>query len=132
MRKREAFSFFILFMARITIDRMAFYAFHGCFKEESEIGTDFWVDCEFDCDTTKAEISDCIEDTVSYLDVYQTIKKEMEISSHLLEHVAHRIIKALFATFPQITYCKVRVHKLNPPLGGQMQGVSVNLERHRR
>lgn len=111
---------------------MAFYAFHGCFKEESEIGTNFQVDCEFDCDTTKAEESDSIEDTVSYLDVYQTIKKEMEVSSHLLEHVARRIINALLDTFPQITYCKIRVHKLNPPLGGQMRGVSVTLEQYRK
>lgn len=111
---------------------MAFYAFHGCFKEESEIGTNFQVDCEFDCDTAKAEKSDSIEDTVSYLDVYQTIKKEMEVSSHLLEYVARRIINALLDTFPQITYCKIRVHKLNPPLGGQMRGVSVTLEQYRK
>jgi len=130
--ERELAPFLVCFMARITIDRMAFYAFHGCFKEESEIGTNFQVDCEFDCDTAKAEESDSIEDTVSYLDVYQTIKKEMEVSSHLLEHVARRIINALLDTFPQIAYCKIRVHKLNPPLGGQMRGVSVTLEQYRR
>lgn len=130
--EREFAPFLVCFMARITIDRMAFYAFHGCFKEESEIGTNFQVDCEFDCDTAKAEESDSIEDTVSYLDVYRTIKKEMEVSSHLLEHVARRIINALLDTFPQITYCKIRVHKLNPPLGGQMRGVSVTLEQYRR
>ena len=45
-------------MARITIDNMSFYAFHGCFAEESTIGTHFSVDCEFDCDTSKAETSD--------------------------------------------------------------------------
>ena len=130
--EREFAPFLVCFMARITIDRMAFYAFHGCFKEESEIGTNFQVDCEFDCDTAKAEESDSIEDTVSYLDVYQTIKEEMEVSSHLLEHVARRIINALLDTFPQIAYCKIRVHKLNPPLGGQMRGVSVTLEQYRR
>ena len=62
---------------------MSFYAFHGCFAEESTIGTHFSVDCEFDCDTSKAETSDNIEDTISYLDVYQTIKQQMEIPSHL-------------------------------------------------
>lgn len=118
-------------MARITIDNMKFYAFHGCFVEESAIGTNFSVDCEFDCDTQKAEQSDNIEDTVSYLDVYQVIKQQMEIPSHLLEHVARRIINAMFDKFPQIDYCKIRVHKLNPPLGGQMHGVSVCLESNR-
>lgn len=110
---------------------MSFYAFHGCFDEESRIGTNFAVDCEFNCDTKNAEISDDIEDTVSYLDVYRVIKQQMEIPSHLLEHLTRRIIEALFEQFPQIDYCKIRVHKLNPPLGGQMTGVSVCLERHR-
>lgn len=119
---------FFGFMARITIDNMSFYAFHGCFAEESTIGTHFSVDCEFDCDTSKAETSDNIEDTISYLDVYQTIKKQMEIPSHLLEHLCRRIVDCLLDTYPQMDYCKVRVHKLNPPLGGQMKGVSVCLE----
>ncbi len=110
---------------------MAFYAYHGCFSEESTIGTRFLVDCEFDCDTSKAEITDEIADTVSYLDVYQTIKAQMAIPSHLLEHVARRMVESMLENFPQITWCKIRVHKLNPPLGGQMQGVSVCLERSR-
>ena len=133
--EREFAPFLVCFMARITIDRMAFYAFHGCFKEESEIGTNFQVDCEFDCDTAKAEESDSIEDTVSYLDVYQTQKqplRHLPCRQQMLQHVARRIINALLDTFPQIAYCKIRVHKLNPPLGGQMRGVSVTLEQYRR
>lgn len=118
-------------MARITIDRMAFYAFHGCFREERQIGTNFWVDCDFDCDTEKAELSDNIADTVSYLDVYGVIKAQMQQPSNLLENVARRIADKILETFPAISRCGVRVHKLNPPLGGQMQGVSVFVERFR-
>lgn len=79
---------FFGFMARITIDNMSFYAFHGCFAEESTIGTHFSVDCEFDCDTSKAETSDNIEDTISYLDVYQTIK----LYSLVNVQIAYRIL----------------------------------------
>lgn len=118
-------------MAEIRINKMSFFAHHGCFEEERKIGTNFIVDCEFELDTTLAEESDNINDTVNYLDVYQLIKKEMEIPSHLLEHVAKRIIDVILNNYPQISRCKVRVHKMNPPLGGQMQSVSVCLERSR-
>lgn len=107
---------------------MAFFAHHGCFEEERKIGTNFVVDCEFETDTTLAEESDDINDTVNYLDVYQLIKKEMEKPSHLLEHVARRIINAILKTYPEVERCKVRVQKMNPPLGGQMQSVSVTLQ----
>ena len=65
-------------MAEIHINSMAFFAHHGRFEEEKKIGTNFVVDCEFETDTTLAEESDDINDTVNYLDVYHLIKKEME------------------------------------------------------
>lgn len=118
-------------MAEIRINNMSFFAHHGCFEEERKIGTNFQVDCELEADTSLAEESDNINDTVNYLDVYQLIKKEMEKPSHLLEHVAKRIIDVILNTYPEVERCKVRVHKMNPPLGGQMQSVSVCLERYR-
>ena len=118
-------------MAEIRINSMAFYAHHGCFEEERTIGTNFIVDCEFELDTTLAEESDDINDTVNYLDVYQLIKKEMETPSHLLEHLTRRIINAILEKYPEVKRCKTRVQKMNPPLGGQMQSVSVCLERSR-
>ena len=75
-------------MARIEINDMRFYAHHGCFEQEQVIGTHFRVDLSFTTDTAKAEVSDNIEDTVNYLEVYQVVKREMMKPSHLLEHVA--------------------------------------------
>ncbi|MBP3762330.1 MAG: dihydroneopterin aldolase [Bacteroidales bacterium] len=114
-------------MALIEIHGMRFYAHHGCFEEEQAIGTHFQVDLAFTTDTSKAEVSDNIADTVSYLDVYQVVKREMLIPSHLLEHVAHRVGEAVLAQFPDTMTVKVNVHKMNPPLGGQMDSVSVQV-----
>ena len=68
-------------MSMIAIEGMEFYSYHGCFKEEKEIGTHFIVDFYFENDTKSAEISDNLSQTVSYLDVYLTIKEQMAISS---------------------------------------------------
>lgn len=118
-------------MAIIRINSMKFFAHHGCFVEERAIGTNFQVDCEFEVDTSLAESSDNIADTVNYLDVYQLIKKEMEKPSHLLENVGKRIIDVILDFYKEIKWCKITVHKLNPPLGGQMHSVSLTLERSR-
>ena len=118
-------------MATITINDMHFYACHGCFEQEQVIGTHFRVDLAFDADTSKAEQSDNIEDTVNYLEVYQTVKHEMEQPSHLLEHVARRICNAVLQRFAAVERVTVCVSKLNPPLGGQMDSVSVELSINR-
>lgn len=107
---------------------MRFYAHHGCFSQERAIGTHFVVDLSFNTDTTRAEQSDSIADTVSYLDVYQTVKREMQQPSNLLEHVARRVGEAVLKEYLAVTDIKVKVSKMNPPLGGQMHSVSVELE----
>lgn len=118
-------------MSMIAIEEMEFYSYHGCFKEEKEIGTHFTVDFYFINDTSRAEASDSINDTISYLDVYQLIKAEMAISSDLLEHVGRRIIKKTFTEYPSMEWAKVKIQKMNPPLGGQMKSVSFTLEETR-
>lgn len=114
-------------MALITINDMRFYAHHGCFEQERAIGTHFRVDLVFETDTRRAEETDNIADTVNYLEVYQVVKREMEIPSHLLEHVARRIGEGVRGAFPSVTAVRVKVSKLNPPLGGQMESVSVEV-----
>lgn len=118
-------------MAIIRIEDMEFYAFHGCFEEEQSIGTRFLVNMEMNVDTSLAQVSDNIEDTVNYLSVYQVAKKEMMKSSHLLEHVAERMANAVLEEFPGVEGLKVKVSKLNPPLGGKMRCVSVEIEKNR-
>ena len=106
---------------------MRFYAHHGCFEQEQVIGTHFSVDLSFETDTSKAEVSDNIADTVSYLDVYQVVKAEMMKPSRLLEHVARRVGESVLKNFPSVDSVTVKISKLNPPLGGQMDSVSVEL-----
>lgn len=116
----------------IAIEGMEFYSYHGCFAEEKEIGTHFTVDFYFKNDTTRAEVSDDIHDTISYLDVYQLIKAEMAISSDLLEHIARRAVNRIFETYPDMSWAKFKIQKMNPPLGGKMKSVSFTLEESRK
>jgi dihydroneopterin aldolase len=114
-------------MAFIELENMEFHSFHGCFKEERIVGNRFLVQFSFEVETKKSEESDNIIDTVNYQSVYRIVKDEMAQPSHLLEHVARRILDSVCTQFPEIEHAKVKVSKMNPPMGGKMQCVSVSL-----
>lgn len=115
-------------MSVISIEGMEFFAYHGCFKEEQVIGTKFRCDVFLKVDTTKAEQTDNLQDTVNYQSVFQVVKMEMETKSKLLENVGRRIINSVKKKFPQVEHVRLKIRKLNPPLGGKMDFVSVELE----
>ncbi|MCX6277364.1 MAG: dihydroneopterin aldolase [Bacteroidetes bacterium] len=115
-------------MGKIALEGMEFFAFHGCFREEQIIGTKFIVDLHVETDTTKPEISDNLRDTVDYVALYQCVKKEMEQKSHLLEHLAKRIMDQSRCLFPTINAIELKISKINPPMGGKMRQVSYLLQ----
>jgi 7,8-dihydroneopterin aldolase/epimerase/oxygenase len=116
-------------MGKIILEQMEFYAYHGCFQEEQIIGNRFIVNLELETNTAAAEISDKLSDTVNYQQVYNLVKAEMETKSHLLENIARRIVDKVMSAFPVISGIKLRISKMNPPLGGKMNAVSVELSR---
>ena len=113
----------------IEIEKMEFYAYHGCYAAEQLVGNKFRVDAEIRYDCSKPAQSDNIADALSYQTAYEVIAGEMMKTSHLLEHVAQRMIDALYRNFPQATYVKIRVSKLNPPLGGKIGSTGITLEK---
>ena len=73
--------------------------------------------------------SDNLKDAVNYQRVYEIVKQQMEMKSHLLEHIAGRILDAIYAEMKGITKDTVKVSKMNPPMGGKIGSVSVVLSR---
>ena len=112
---------------QITLDEMEFYAYHGYYTEERQIGTTFLVSVTLDVDFSATERSDELTDTLNYELVYNVVRHEMKTPSKLLEHVAYRLRDALTTHFPTVTHASVTVTKLNPPLGGKVKGASVKI-----
>ena len=115
-------------MSVVSVEGMEFFAYHGCFKEEQLTGTKFIVDIFLTVDTNKAESSDNLEDTVNYQEVFRLVKAEMLITSKLLEHVGRRILDSVTTKFPQVESATLKIRKMNPPLGGKMDFVSLTLK----
>ena len=115
-------------MALIEIEGMEFYAFHGHFDVEKVAGNRFLVNLKIEADCSMAGLSDKLEDTLDYQKDYLAVKEEMAVSSDLLEHVCQRIISRIKAEFPKAQKVSVKVSKMNPPMGGQIERVSLTLE----
>ncbi len=111
----------------IEIEGMEFYAFHGYYPSERQIGNRFVVSLSIKTDCSISGKSDRLEDALNYQEVYNLVKKEMNTPSNLLEHVCTRILDALYASFPCIEQATVKLSKINPPMGGRIEKVSVSL-----
>ncbi|MGY8914746.1 MAG: dihydroneopterin aldolase [Flavobacteriales bacterium] len=118
-------------MGKVTLSNIKAYAHHGCLEEEAIIGSDYRVDLEVKTDLTKASQSDNLVDTVDYVHLNRIVKEEMKVRSKLLEHVAKRIIDRVFSELPTVEEVEIVVSKINPPLGGDVEMVSINLQRTR-
>lgn len=115
-------------MAFIEIEGMEFYAFHGHFEVEKVAGNRFLVNLKIEADLSKAGETDRLGDTLDYQKAYLAVKEEMSVPSDLLEHVCQRIINRIRVEFPEVQKVVVKVSKMNPPMGGQIEKVSVSLE----
>ena len=118
-------------MHQITLKNVRTYSHHGCLDQETVIGSEYRVDLSIGADLTVSAKSDALKDTVDYVSLNKIIKDEMAIPSKLLEHVAQRINSKILAQHKLVDWSRVEVAKVNPPIGGDVESVSVVMESRR-
>lgn len=111
----------------ILLEDIEIYAYHGVFEQENRVGNRFSVNLRIAVDVSKACRTDDLDDTINYGEVYNIIKKEMDIPSRLLEHAGGRIISSLKENFPTIEEIELKISKKNPPTGGQIGSAGILL-----
>ncbi len=114
-------------MSIIRLNNIMVHANHGCWPEEEKIGGDYRVDVEIHTDFMLAAISDDLKSTVDYVVVKEIVYREMAIRSKLIEAVAYRIRESLLTEIKNVHSAKVIVTKINAPMGGQVESVSVEI-----
>ena len=114
--------------SKIYLDDMRFYAYHGVMEQERRVGGEYSVSLTVEADLADAARTDDVADTINYAELYELVKREMAIPSKLLEHVAGRIGQRAIEVYERITAVTVKVTKLNPPMGGDSKGASVEIK----
>lgn len=111
---------------------MIFYAHHGYYKAERELGQRFELDVEMETDFSKAIISDSLKDTINFESVFEEIEKIFSSTKFsLLETVGNRIIERLLEKFP-IHAIKLKIRKPQVPIKGILDNVEIEMYRERK
>lgn len=121
----------ILESSYIILNKLTFHAYHGVSAQENKVGNTFVVDLRIQTNLTLAVATDQLEHTISYAEIYQAIKEEMNIPSKLLEHACGRIANKLFERFPAIEALEISLAKSNPPMGADIESAAVVIHARR-
>ena len=119
-------------MGIIKVENIRVFANHGCLREETAIGSDYRVDLEVKADLKTSAQSDALEDTVDYVFLNKVVRDEMATPSKLLETVAQRILTRIFKEDKMVTKATVSVSKINPPIGGDVEMVTIKMAERRK
>ncbi|MBP0902890.1 dihydroneopterin aldolase [Mariniflexile gromovii] len=119
-------------MGIIKVENIRLFSHHGCLKEETKIGSEYRVDLKVEANLQKSSKTDKLTDTVDYVFLNRIIKEEMGIPSHLLETVAKRILNRIFKEDKLVKKATVWVSKLNPPIGGDVEKVTIKMTDKRK
>ncbi len=119
-------------MGIIKVENIRVYAHHGCLQEETKIGSEYLVDLKVRADLQPSASSDKLSDTVDYVLLNRIIKEEMQIPSYLLETVAKRILNRIFVEDQLVKKATVWVSKINPPIGGDVDKVTIKMSERRK
>ncbi|HBG1533403.1 TPA: dihydroneopterin aldolase [Clostridioides difficile] len=119
-------------MDKILLSNLGFYGYHGVFKEENFLGQKFFVDMELYIDSREAGLSDDINKSVSYAEVYNVVKDITENKQfNLLEALAENIAEEVLNKFILINGVMVRVRKPEAPVNGIYDYFGVEIRRTR-
>ncbi len=109
-----------------------FYARHGVSDDEQRLGGRYVVDVELESDLARAAATDNLADTISYADVYRTVREIIEGQSfRLIETLAETIAQALLGRYAAKSVT-VRVKKQPPPMNGIIDYAGVEIVRERK
>lgn len=112
----------------ISLNHLRFHAYHGVMPQEQRIGGLYDVSLDLNVHVAdSALVGDELSGTVNYAEVYDIVNAAMKQPSQLLEHVASRILRAVFLRYRQVVSATVSVSKLNPPISADCHSACVRL-----
>lgn len=112
----------------VFINKLRVNAFHGVLPQERIVGGDYVVSLYVAYPFDRAMQTDNVDDTLDYGALCDLVRQEMAKPSNLLEHVAGRIVKAVFDAYPLAGNVRISITKTNPPMGADCDGAGVEVE----
>ena len=112
----------------IGLEGMEFYGYHGVYEEERKNGGKYIVDVFVYTDAQRAENYDDLDGTVNYEKIYKAVYENMQQPVKLIEHLARKVLNDLRVFVAKDDKIRIKVRKLNPPLGTKVSASVVEIE----
>jgi 7,8-dihydroneopterin aldolase/epimerase/oxygenase len=117
---------------RITVRNLALFTNHGVFAAEAELGQRFFLDVTVETDFSEASATDDVSKTVSYADLVKVVSAAFTEERHkLLESLAERIARQIFAAFPRVGAAEITIRKPSAPIAAIFDTVEISIRRSR-
>lgn len=119
-------------MSKIYLKGLRIFAYHGVNPEEKANGQWFELDIMVEADTSKAELSDEVDDTVSYSALRKTVDRAFTAQSYnLIERAAHVLCETVLKAYRMVEAVTIRVKKPEAPMQAEFLYAGVEIKKRR-
>ena len=98
----------------IELKQVRFYGYHGLYENEIFTGNEFEIDLRVRIQPA-VEVISKMEESISYVSLYELVKKRMQQREALLETLAMDIANLVNKEFAGVKEVNISINKLTPP-----------------
>lgn len=102
---------------QIRLNDLRFRARIGVYEQERIVGNEFRINLRVRYDADKF-IHENLDSSISYVDIYDIVKKELGRERLLLESVAQSISEVIVARWKEVEEVSITIDKLGTPISG--------------
>ncbi len=102
-------------MITIHLYNLKFHSFHGVHAEEKLLGNTYEVNADVQFHEEHAEINS-LSQTINYVEIYEIIKRRMQIPTSLLETIVMDIGNTIHEKYEYVRHINISLKKNNPPI----------------
>lgn len=111
----------------VALTNLRFHAGHGVWEQENRIGNEFIVEVRIRIPYSDDFLSDNLDLTISYADLYKIVAEEMSRPRKLLETVAAHIHSKIAGRWNNIISGSIKICKSTPPIAHISGSAEVSL-----
>lgn len=114
-------------MTKLLIENLEIYGYHGVYDFEKTKGQPFVLNCQVKL-KDQGDIADDLADTISYVDVLDTLVEGFSQTAYdLVEYAAQEICRQILALDDRIEEVCLRIMKTDPPVEAKLSGLGVEV-----
>jgi dihydroneopterin aldolase len=115
-------------MITVELHNLVLHGYHGIFEEEKKVMNTFEVNLSVRYDEKKSDFNS-LEDTISYVDLYEIVKKKIQVPAFLLEKLCQGIIRKIKHQYPVVREVVISIYKMQAPIENFQGKVGVTMRK---